>query len=428
MVFERKELCHRTGVMGMKNKWTCCLGLAALAALAGCSIGPTEMKSDRARYNMAVQRSANEQILLNLVRLKYREPTLFLEIGSISANFNYSLGADVGGIFPKSGENVGTVSGAGRYAENPTITYSPLQGEQFAKRLMAELDMKTFILLERAGWNIGRLMRLTVEQFGDLRNDPTLPPAPGETESGYSRFLKLTELLVRLKKDGILRFGLEPSKGVRVAESLAAEGMKPNDLISAHKEGYEIVQREDKKVDILKSGPPSLIIEGELSSKDREELFKCLGYKRKSLRWDAAGTGSVVFCLRDGKTEERIEVPLRLRSFLDILFYLGQGTDVPASHAKKGYVKARWHEAKESRSVDWTVWRNSTMDLLDVRCSLLPPSEAFVSIPYRRHWFYIDDGDSRSKDTFALLSIIFSLQAGEVPAMLPVLTIPVSGR
>lgn len=403
------------------------MGVVA-CVVAGCSLGPTALRSDRANYNIAVQRSANEQILLNLVRLKYREPTSFLEIGSISASFNYSVDVAGGGTFPRSGANVGNVSGSGRYAENPTITYSPLQGEQFAKRLMAELDMKTFILMERAGWNISRLMRMCVEQFGDLRNDPSLPPAAGETESGYSRFVRMTDLLARLKKDGVLRFGLEPSRGMKVAGPVGSEGVKVGDYISAHKDGYEIVQGSPGKIDIMKSGPPSLVIEGEPSAKDREELRKCLSCKAESLRWETVVTGSVVFYLPGGKGEERMEVPLRLRSVLDVLFYLAQGIEVPSSHARKGYVKAHWHGEKGGKGTDWQVWRESTKDLLDVRCSLLPPSQAFVSIPYRGHWFYLDDGDVRSKDTFALLSLVFSLQAGEMPTTLPILTIPVSGR
>jgi hypothetical protein len=266
---------------------------------------------------------------------------------------------------------------------------------------------------------------MTVEQFGDLRNDPSLPPAAGETESGYSKFVRMTELLARLKKDGVLRLGLEPSKGMKVAGAVPGEGLKVGDYIAAHKDGYEIVQGPAGKMDLMKSGAPSIVVEGEPSAKDLEELRECLRCKAESLRWEAVVTGTVVFYLRSAKGEERFEVPMRLRSVLDVLFYLGQGIEVPASHIKKEYVKVHWHEGK---GPDWHVWRESTKDLLDIHCSLLPPIQAFVSIPYRGHWFYLDDSDVRSKDTFALLSLVFSLQAGEMPTTLPVLTIPISAR
>jgi hypothetical protein len=40
------------------------------------------------------------------------------------------------------------------------------------------------------------------------------------------------------------------------------------------------------------------------------------------------------------------------------------------------------------------------------------PQSAAIAVPYRGHWFYIDDRDLGAKSTFALLSQLFALQAG----------------
>ncbi|MBF0550202.1 MAG: hypothetical protein HQK60_06675, partial [Deltaproteobacteria bacterium] len=56
------------------------------------------------------------------------------------------------------------------------------------------------------------------------------------------------------------------------------------------------------------------------------------------------------------------------------------------------------------------------------------PSGAFVAVPYRGHWFYIDDKDNLSKETLSLLIIIYSLQSGTTQGANPVLTIPVGAR
>jgi hypothetical protein len=52
------------------------------------------------------------------------------------------------------------------------------------------------------------------------------------------------------------------------------------------------------------------------------------------------------------------------------------------------------------------------------------PEDAFVAISYRKHWFYIDDLELRSKRT--LSAVLFLLTLGEAGGgeHLPLLTIP----
>lgn len=408
--------------------WALCVLLAF--SLLGCSLGPYALRTERALYNVTMQASSNEQLLLNLVRLKYREPTFFLEVGSISANFNYSIAADVTRIFPEGTGKSFHASGGGRYAENPTITYTPLQGEQFAKRLMAEMDVKTFLLLLRAGWNPARLMRATVERIGHLRNDPSAQNRPDDAESTYHQFLRLTEMLARLKNKGVVRFALQPSKGVKIGATPLKETLKPADIIAADKDQYELVQTKDGIVEVYRAGRPALLIEAEPSEQDKAEVVECLRLLKCPTHKETAEPQIIIFHVNWGGAQppEHIEVPLLLRSFLDVLYYFAQGIEVPKSHIEKGIVKTRWHVTTDGKSVEWNVWRNATKDMLDIRSCPFPPRHALVATKYRDHWFYIDDTDIHSKDTFALLCLIFALQAGEVPTPLPLLTIPITGR
>jgi hypothetical protein len=51
-------------------------------------------------------------------------------------------------------------------------------------------------------------------------------------------------------------------------------------------------------------------------------------------------------------------------------------------------------------------------------------SDAFVSIPYRNSYFWIDDRDMRSKKIFSFLMFVFTLvETGEKGAA-PIVTIP----
>ena len=55
-----------------------------------------------------------------------------------------------------------------------------------------------------------------------------------------------------------------------------------------------------------------------------------------------------------------------------------------------------------------------------------PPAKAFVAVQYNGHWFWIDNGDFRSKGVFTFLLLLTSLaQTGVVPQA-PVITVPVS--
>jgi hypothetical protein len=52
------------------------------------------------------------------------------------------------------------------------------------------------------------------------------------------------------------------------------------------------------------------------------------------------------------------------------------------------------------------------------------PADAFVSIPYRKSYFWIDDRDLMSKKIFSFLMFVFTLvETGEKGAA-PIVTIP----
>jgi hypothetical protein len=69
----------------------------SLLALAGCStLGPRLLKGERGSYNLALQYTNDEQLLLNVVRLRYRDTPVFLEIGSLSTQFSFEASTEAG--------------------------------------------------------------------------------------------------------------------------------------------------------------------------------------------------------------------------------------------------------------------------------------------------------------------------------------------
>jgi hypothetical protein len=100
------------------------------------------------------------------------------------------------------------------------------------------------------------------------------------------------------------------------------------------------------------------------------------------------------------------KVNVLLRSHVNQLKYAAQGVDVPEDHQDM----IQYRPDAQGSPFDP---RPMVQDLIFIRMKEGPfaPSHALMSIRYRGYWFYIDDRDLASKNTFSLLSMIYSLQA-----------------
>src|SRR4051812_23054589 len=63
--------------------WGLALGLTG----GGCAFGPKVLEKSHGRYNEAVRRVEEEQLLRNLVRMRYNESPLELIVSSIAAQY-----------------------------------------------------------------------------------------------------------------------------------------------------------------------------------------------------------------------------------------------------------------------------------------------------------------------------------------------------
>src|SRR5215831_1294890 len=80
------------------------LGVWALLA-CGCTtgFGPRAVRSERPDYNRQIVRSADAEMLLNLVRLRYNDTPLFLELSSVVATYDYDAALNAAGTIPGAG-------------------------------------------------------------------------------------------------------------------------------------------------------------------------------------------------------------------------------------------------------------------------------------------------------------------------------------
>ena len=344
-------------------------------ALAACAVtGPTALEQDRSNYNVAVQRTNDEQLLLNLVRLKYRDTPFFLEVSNVATQFTFSSSADASATFPEGpGFNVfGLGAGVAR-TERPTVSYSPLQGEKFIQRFLSPVSLKTISLLFHSGWNVDRIFRTCFQHVHKIKNAPGASGPTPERVPVYERFAHLSRLFRHLQARGEMEMEYAMRDGI------------PALSVNISQEG--------------------------LGTKESQEIFSLLGLSPNATR--------IIFTGHLADANSGL-IKVETRSLLGAMFYLSQSVEAPVKDREMGKVTITKNSSGEIFD-----WRKVTGDLMRVQSNDSYLGQSAVAIKYRGAWFYIDDTDLTSKSTFSMLGQIFSLQAGKSTSTAPVLTLPV---
>lgn len=140
--------------------FACC----SLAALAACQAEKRALRNDFADYNAILQHNQSEQMLLNIVRMHYREVPFFMKAGTLTASYDTSVSTGVDATLQEGEQSLVGVSGRYSFSSKPTVSYTPVEGKEFVQQLMEEISPHTFALLLRAGWSVQMLGDLLVER------------------------------------------------------------------------------------------------------------------------------------------------------------------------------------------------------------------------------------------------------------------------
>jgi hypothetical protein len=110
------------------------------------------------------------------------------------------------------------------------------------------------------------------------------------------------------------------------------------------------------------------------------------------------------------------ELALQPRSLLQVLQAVGGFVDVPPDHLARQWAFPAPEMTDEERRGFGIRIRNGAR----------PPDHAYAAVLHQDHWFWVDQGDWRTKRTMALLILLFTLTDSSETGHLPVLTIPTS--
>ena len=151
------------------------LMLWALAG-AGCSsIGPGTVQRDRLDYISAIGESWKEQTLLNVVRIRYGDAPSFADVSSAISGYTFqgqvstgaAISSDLTATIPSG---LVTIGGNATYLDRPTITYTPLSGDKFARSLLRPLPPSEVFELIQAGYPADNVLLLTVRAINGIYN------------------------------------------------------------------------------------------------------------------------------------------------------------------------------------------------------------------------------------------------------------------
>ena len=343
----------------------------ALVLIAGChSIGPGTVARDRYDYSSSIAESWKRQTLLNIVKLRYLDPPIFVDVGQIVAGYSLETGVSLSGEL-SSNSAVGdtTFLGAsGKFTDRPTVTYTPLTGPKFVKALMTPIPPESVFFTIQSGWPADGVLLATVASINGLKNQETstggaTPPAAG--------FVRVLELMRDIQRTG----------GVSLR-----------------------VQRDEQENQTSILTFRSNEVPEETLAKTRE--------LRELLKLDPKATE---FRLVFGETpSDSQEIAVLTRSILHILTTMAAQVEVPETDVTDGRATPGLPPDDAAQAYR----------MVRVHSSATRPSDAFVSVTYRNTWYWIDDRDLRSKRAFAYMMMLFTLADTGEQESLPLITIP----
>jgi hypothetical protein len=346
--------------------------LVGTLALTGCQhLGPKTVAVDRFDYSTAIADSWKQQTLLNIVKLRYMDLPVFVDVASIVAGYSMQTGVSVNGTLSSEQAIQGNYVSAGGqaiYTDRPTITYVPMTGEKFLRGLITPIDPKNIFFLLQSGYAADFVLGLTVESLNGVRNRSTVGGAVREADPDFIRALDL----------------------IREVQIAGAFGMRVEEDKVKGSTGVIFLRRDGMTPDIAEKGA------------EVRRLLK--------LAPDAQKFTLSYSPVRGAETE----LTVNSRSMLQIMQAFASYLNVPEVHLQAHSAVPAFENAAPG----------GQPDPVRIHSGKAKPANAFAAVRYRDHWFWIDDGDLRTKRALTAVMFFFTLAETGSPEKLPLITIP----
>jgi hypothetical protein len=420
------------------------VGALIVLGTSSCAFGPRALERTHGLYNEAVKEVYEEQLLLNLVRLRYNDNPNRLEVSSIAAQYELSGMAQAQPFFTAQASGISDlirsftailpaaqVLGANR----PTVTLTPADDHETIQRFLTPLNAENLIFLVQIGWPVSTIFRLYVDSLNGVPNATEAGGPIRDVIPEFADFQRLAELLQIVQDQGLVR--IVPEEEITwISKAVPLDDTSAVNLVEAAKEGYQyrVADKRDRAADIKGTDTKSyelfkhgkkLIVHVNPMAQDRgeiHELTRLLHLQPGLGRYEITVGPPKPFSPQSPPPLET-KVHMVPRSTVQTLFYLSRGVIVPVDHVKCGIAMAP--AAADGLAFDWPMVTQQlfTVHSCKQHCR---PEHAHAAVKYHGYWFYIDDRDQESKATFTLMLQLVRLDIGGKRLGGPLLTLPLS--
>ena len=347
--------------------------LLAGTITACASLGPTTLGRDRFDYVSAISESLKQQILLNIVKLRYADVPVFMDVGQVISGYELEGSLSAGGTIGNKtapgalGDFVDLRAG-GRYLDRPTITYSPLTGSDFIKTMMTPFPPGSIMFLIEAGWPVDVMLQVGVQAINGLRNAKGgMHGHPADPE-----FVEVVRLLKKIQIAGGVGFRVQQEKEGQEASVL---------MFHTRRLTPETVQDITAVKQLLRLNP------------EATDIRITYGADAQSDR----------------------EIALHTRSAYQVLVDLSMEVAVPPVHIAEHRTIGLPATGAEGTA--------ALPRLITIQSGAERQTDPFVQVKYRGYWFWVDDRDLLSKRVFTFLTVLFTLSETGEKIQKPILTI-----
>lgn len=347
---------------------------AAAFLLTGCAVvGPPSIRNGRAVYNDAINDTNNQQLLMVVIRERYSENASLLAVNSVTANVSVSTSTGLQFGFGNESNYAGNLvpfSASAVYEENPTVSYTPVEGQKYLRQLTSPVPLSLLVPLSESAVFPGSVFTALVGRVNSLANPLFVGPG-ASAGPGFARFVELASQLGR------------------------AEVLTWKDE-TAHGRGFIAVIHHFR-----------VRYEAEVG-----ELLRLLG-----LPEPPSGTGEIVIPVSQGPDAAAGEgIVFTTRSVYDLVEIFSAAVDIPAADLENGAAISFPPVSSLGRR-------------LHIRRASSKPDTAYVAVKLHQWWYYIDKTDQQTKQFFQLLTVLWSATVAESTAKAqkaPILMLPAS--
>lgn len=358
---------------------TCVTQKLVVACVLGClltsctTLGPTAIRNGRLAYNEAITETDNQQLLMAVIHNRYSERGNLLAVASVTANVRVTASTGVQLGFGDSDDFEGNLvpfNAGAIYEENPTISYTPVEGEKYTRQLFSPTPVTVLAQFTGTLADPAPFYTALISSVNGIHN-PDFLFSPADPDPRFNRFVSIMVTLTQAQRlHWVEDPGQKGSFSVVIDDYAATHAAEVSELLDLL--GLAVPKGRSEQV-IL---PVFLALDGR----------------------DSGGIGIIT------------------RSVYRLVEILSAAIEVPDEDQRNGTATSYPPPGVTGRE-------------LRVRRSKTRPEYAAVAVKYRDGWFYIDERDPATKQFFRLMGTLWSVTiAGSTAkgSAAPVLTVPVS--